>query len=61
VLGTIAVPRGPEDVASTFDAKRVVVASPAAGDVTLLDARRHAVLKVFRRICRSTWPASTSP
>jgi DNA-binding beta-propeller fold protein YncE len=50
VLGTIAVPRGPEDVASTFDAKRVLVASPAAGAVTLLDARRHAVLKVFRRI-----------
>lgn len=50
VLGTIAVPRGPQDVASTFDAKRVLVASPAAGAVTLLDGRRYVVLEVFRGI-----------
>lgn len=50
VLGRITVPGGPQDVASTFDAKRVLVASPAAGAVTLLDGRRYLVLKVFRAI-----------
>jgi DNA-binding beta-propeller fold protein YncE len=50
VLGKIAVPRGPQDVASTFDAKRVLVASPPAGTVTLLDGRRYVMLKAFRGI-----------
>jgi DNA-binding beta-propeller fold protein YncE len=50
VIARIRVPRGPHNVADAVIAGRpyVIVTSPPAGAVTLVDARARRVVKVFR-------------
>jgi DNA-binding beta-propeller fold protein YncE len=50
VVARIGVPRGPHNVADAVVAGRpyVIVTSPPAGAVTLVDARARRVVKVFR-------------
>jgi DNA-binding beta-propeller fold protein YncE len=50
VHARIPLPRGARDVASSFDAQHVLVASPASNAVTLLDAWSARVLRTFRGI-----------
>jgi hypothetical protein len=50
VLAAAPLPATGESVATTFDAKRVLVASPGARAVTLVDMRRARVLATFRGI-----------
>ena len=46
----IPLPRGAQDVASSFDAQHVLVASPASNAVTLVDAWHARVLRTFSGI-----------
>src|SRR5215207_385201 len=48
VLTQVRLAAPGQDVAATFDAKRVLVANPSAGTVTLVDMRRARVLATFR-------------
>lgn len=47
VSARIRVPRGPTSIAVTDDRRYVLVTSPQAGKVTLIDSFRHRVLEVF--------------
>jgi len=51
IVARIRVPAGPRDVAA-YGARYVLVASPRAGAVSLVDAFRARVLKVWRRFGR---------
>jgi hypothetical protein len=47
VTSRIAVPRGPRDVAIGSQGRFLLVSSPPAGKVTLIDSFRHRVVKTF--------------
>jgi DNA-binding beta-propeller fold protein YncE len=47
VLRRLAVANGPHNVAAAPDGRSVLVTSPPAGRVTLVDARMRRVVKVF--------------
>jgi DNA-binding beta-propeller fold protein YncE len=47
VSARIAVPRGPRDVAIRGDRRFLLVSSPPAGKVTLIDSFRHHVVETF--------------
>jgi DNA-binding beta-propeller fold protein YncE len=47
VTARIRVPRGPRSVTVTGDARFILVTSPAAGKVTMIDAFTHRVIKIF--------------
>lgn len=47
VIARIRVPPGPAAIASSNDLRQLLVASPSAGKVTLIDAFARTVVKVF--------------
>lgn len=47
VTARIRVPRGPRNVTVTGDGRFILVTSPPAGKVTMIDAFTHRVVKVF--------------
>ena len=54
VVARVSVPRGPQELAAIDALSNVLVASPAAGTVTQIDALTQGVVKVWRDFGRPT-------